>query len=59
MLKKISHQNAKLLLVKEAGEKKERESSPTLSLQSSDHYINGAGFIGIDVEVHDCGALVR
>ena len=36
------------------GEEKERESSPTLSVQSWEHYMNRAGFRGIDVEVHDC-----
>ena len=46
--------NAKFLLIKDLREKKEREISPNLSLQSSDHYMNRAGFSGIDVEVHDC-----
>ena len=46
--------NAKLLLIKDLREKKERELSPNLSLQSSDHYMIRAGFSGIDVEVHDC-----
>ena len=36
------------------GEEAERESNPLLSTPTWDRYLRGAGFTGVDLELHDC-----